>query len=112
MLHKHTLRTVRDDAGLTQRRLSQAAGVSTSTISHIECHRGPDVPRSERRKTKTRLSTALKLSLALSQLPPGDYELSDFIVSQTLFTEGEIYEAVRKQFVRPRHSRRHLRSVA
>ena len=106
MLGKHRLRTVRDEAQLTQRELSARARVSTSTISHIECHRGPDVPVSERRPTRTKLSTALKLSVALNRLPPGDYSFREFFGSgQTLFSEAEIYQAVRRQYARGRRSR-------
>lgn len=125
MPQKHKLRGLRDAAGLTQKDLSWASRVSTSTISHIECHRGPDVPPSERRPTRTKLRTALKLAAALSQLPPGDYTLEEFISRQALFTEGELYEAAQTGFLttkpkprssrrpaQPRNSERHLRLVS
>lgn len=111
MPQKHKLRAARDEAGYTQKSLRELSGVSTSTISHIECHRGPDVPRSEWRPTKTKLSTALKLASALSHLPPGEYSLDEFVRSQRLFTELEIYEAVRKQYAAAGR-RRHLKAAA
>lgn len=116
MPEKHQLRTARDQAGLTQRVLRKLSGVSTSTISDIECHRGPDVPPSERRRTKTKLSTALRLASVLSQLPPGEYSVEQFARSQSLFTELEIFEALANQRAREARRRqskqRHLRVVA
>lgn len=115
MPRKHNLRQARVEAGNTQRQLNELSGVSPSTISHIECHRGPDVPKYERRPTKTKLSTALRLAAALSQLPPGDYSLEEFILSQTLFTELEMYEALANQRQRQERRwrrRRHLKVVA
>ena len=109
MPNKHKLRTARDGANLTQRELKELSGVSTSTISHIECHRGPDVPRDQLRTTKTKLSTAIKLMHALNNLPPGQYSLDDFVAGQSVFSKMEIYEAVRKQYT---HGGRHLRAVA
>lgn len=116
MQGKHNVRARRDAADLTQKSLGAIAGVSSSTISHIECHRGPDVPRSERRLTKTRLSTALRLSVALSGMKPGEYTLEDFVRMQNIFGENELYEAAINQRERERRrqskQRRHLRSVA
>ncbi len=91
---KHRMQGVRTAKGLTQKQLGRSAGVSVSTISNIECHRGKDVPRSERRKTLTRLSTALKLSAALGQRGPGIYSVEEFADSQSLFTAAEIWEAI------------------
>ncbi|HTK39657.1 MAG TPA: helix-turn-helix transcriptional regulator [Patescibacteria group bacterium] len=112
----HRLRSARHAAQQTQRSLGAQAGVSASTISHIECHRGPDVPAEQRRKTKTRLTTALKLSAALAQLPPGDYSLEEFVERQNLFGEAELYEALVNQRARTlrraARSTRHLRAVA
>lgn len=116
MQGKHKLRGVRDQYGLTQKQLSASSSVSSSTISHIECHRGPDVPSGERRKTKTRLSTALKLCQALNQLPPGSYSLDAFVAGQTLFSELEMYEALQNQrereAARKRRKNRRLHLVA
>lgn len=113
---KHKLRAARDGAKLTQKQLKELSGVSTSTISHIECHRGPDVPKSERRPTKTKFSTALNLAAALSRLKPGEYTLAEFISAQSIFTELEIYEALANQREREARRRRrrgrHLRAVA
>lgn len=110
----HRLRTARAERGATQAVLSELSGVSTSTISNIECHRGPDVPRTERRRTNTRLSTALKLTAALSQIPTGTYTLEQFVALQDLFTEGEIYEALvnqKKRDARRKRGARHLSVV-
>ncbi len=116
MPQKHKLRTARDYASLTQRELAEASHVSSSTISHIECHRGPDVPLSELRKTKTKLKTALKLLSGLGRIAPGEYTLSEFVAMQSIFTELEILEAV-KDYQKREHkskgaSKRHLRLVA
>lgn len=119
MPRKHRLQSLRSAASLTQVQLGKEAGVRPSTISHIECHRGKDVPMSEPRKTKTRLRTAVKLSTALNQLPPGTYSLDEFIGLQTLFPEGELYEAARRDRKTRNRSRRpsvrresHLRLVS
>jgi transcriptional regulator with XRE-family HTH domain len=113
---KHKIREARNTKGLTQKSLGASAGVSASTISHIECHRGPDVPRAERRPTKTRFSTALKLSVALAGIKPGDYTFEEFVKLQSHFGEAELYEALVNQQARDRRRRqrrnRHLRSVA
>ena len=116
MLQKHKLRAERDNALLTQRQLAEASHVSTSTISHIECHRGPDVPRSELRKTKTKLKTALKLLSGLGRIAPGEYTLDEFVAMQSIFTKLEIFEAM-KDYQQRGHkpsnaSKRHLRLVA
>lgn len=100
MLEKHNLRSSRNAAHLTQKQLSNSSGVSASTISHIECHRGPNVPKSELRPTKTKLSTALRLTVALEGVAAGDYSIDDFIAQQTIFTKLEIYEAVRTGYLR------------
>jgi transcriptional regulator with XRE-family HTH domain len=105
---KHKLRAARDEAGFTQKQLSLRAGVSTSTISHIECHRGNDVPRSEWRPTKTKLSTAIKLAIGTGTIAAGVYTLEEFDAMQTLFPKGEIYQRVR----RAQKGRPHLRLVA
>lgn len=106
MPSKHKLRDARKDADLTQRRLSGRAGVSVSTISNIECHRGPDVPLSERRLTKSKLSTALKLVQALKKMPPGQYSMEDFLANQSIFCEQEMHEKAQRSV------RRRLRAVA
>ncbi len=114
---KHRLRTERAGANLTQRELAEIASISTSTISHIECHRGPDVPRDKLKPTRTKLSTALKLLSALACIAPGEYTLEQFAAAQSVFTEFEIFEAVKMNYLQQgrqpkRTSRRHLRAVA
>ena len=114
---KHRLRTERDDANLTQRELAEVANVSTSTISHIECHRGPDVPRDKLKPTRTKLSTALKLLSALACITPGEYTLEQFAAAQSIFTEFEIFEAMKTDRLQSRRQpkgapKRHLRAVA
>lgn len=123
---KHKLHTHRTEAGLTQKALSDISDVSTSTISNIECHRGPDVPAAQRRRTKTRFSTIEKLVLGLyknvaevGSLPAGEYAMSFFLSQQEIFTEDEVYELFRLRNPRPRNNksvvarpRRHLKPVA
>lgn len=95
MPRKHKLYGARIDKLWTQRELSVRSGVSESTISRIENHRGPDVPASQRHKTKTRFSTVLKLVAAMLAWASDDYSLEEVIAYQTLFTPEEIYEAAR-----------------
>ena len=104
----HKMRAVRvGEFNWTQAQLAAASGVSTSTISDIECHRGPGTPRrtGRRRKTTTRLTTAIKLTVALEKLPPGEYYLEQFLVSQDVFGSEEMFRPKRRK-------RRHLRAVA
>lgn len=108
MQGKHKLRAERDSCGLTQKELGAAAGVSPSTISHIECHRGPNVPRDQLRSTKTKLDTACRLAVAVDRIPPGEYSLEEFISMQSVFTEPEMYEAPVNQ--RERERRRNARN--
>ncbi len=118
MPEKHKLYDKRhNDAGLTQRELAEASNISTSTISHIECHRGPDVPRDRLRTTKTKLDTALKLLAALGCVSPGTYTLDAFVEAQAVFTRLEIFEAMKTDRLQNRRqpkgaSKRHLRAVA
>ena len=114
MPQKHRLRAVRDNDGRTQKQLAADSGISASTISHIECHRGPDVPLGEWRPTRTKLQTIVNLAVALEQLPPGTYDLEEVIVfareHKIVFAPNEIHEAVRLGLVKP--SRRGKARVA
>lgn len=132
MLQKHKLRTVRDNDGRTQKRLAVNSGISASTISHIECHRGPDVPLSEWRPIRTRAQTIIALTVALGCIPVGEYSVEELISlaneRDIPFAANEISEAVRRGLVPPsrrgelcdrrtlaRHTRArrgHLRAVA
>lgn len=102
MQGKHKLRAVRDNLGMTQKALGAAADVSPSSISNIECYRGPDVPARKRRPTKTKTATALKLAVATGKIRPGVYTVEEFVAQQTLFTEAELFEAPVNQRARER----------
>lgn len=92
---KHKLFSARTIKLWTQRELAELSGVSESTISRIENHRGPDVPAHLRHKTKTRFSTVLRLVAAMLAWAPGEYSLEEVIAAQNLFSVEEIYEAAR-----------------
>lgn len=116
---KHKLRSVRVREGMTQRKLALEADVSASTISNIECRRGPDVPHSKRLPTKTKVETAAKLLVALQELPPGEYDFDKIVRAQrrrrVIFTDAEFYENpvnVRKRELARKRRPRHLKAVA
>lgn len=113
---KHKLRAERTECGYTQKALGAAAGVSPSTISHIECHRGPDVPRSQLHPTKTKTDTAVRLVVALEKIPPGEYTEEEFARIQKFFTRAELFEAPvnqrKRALARQRRTTRHLRAVS
>lgn len=102
---KHKLRAVRDNDGRTQKQLAADSGISASTISHIECHRGPDVPLSEWRPTRTRAHTIIALVVELGCIPVGEYSVEELIVRAKKrdipFSANEISEAVRRGLVPP-----------
>lgn len=114
MQDKHRLRAERNNCGYTQKALGARADVSPSTISHIECHRGPDVPSRQRATTKTKQATAQKLAVALGCIKPGVYTVEQFARKQKIFTAVELFEDpsnVRKRELarQRRTNRRHLR---
>jgi len=110
--NKHKLRAERvDNCKMTQKALGAAAGVSPSTISNIECHRGPDVPRSQLHPTKTKTDTAVKLAVAVGKIRPGVYTLAEFVARQDLFSEAELYEALKNQLARERRRKRNTRHL-
>jgi transcriptional regulator with XRE-family HTH domain len=115
----HKLRGERNAQGLTQVELGHRASVSPSTISHIECHRGPDVPREQLRPTKTKFSTAARLVNALMgpiveehNIPAGTYSIEELVAlvngnlvdKQQIFTLLEIYEIA--QAGKPKRSKK------
>jgi transcriptional regulator with XRE-family HTH domain len=111
---KHRLRGERDARNWTQKTLSEISGVSRSTISHIECRRGPDVPAEKFLPTKTKLTTIVKIVGGLG-LTPGVYTVKE-LAKLGIFSENEFYEAdanERDRAERRRNrKRRQLPSVA
>lgn len=105
MPQKHRLRTVRDNDGRTQKQLAADAGISASTISDIECHRGADVPLEQWRPTRTRANTIVALTVALGCIPVGEYSVEELIARAKKrdipFAANEISEAVRRGLVPP-----------
>jgi transcriptional regulator with XRE-family HTH domain len=102
LYRKHKLFAERMRQCLTQKQLAELAGLSAGTVGHIERRRGPDVPRSRRSSTKTRVATCVHLLVALGILEDGEYTVDELVACQDMFTEAEIYEAVENILARQR----------
>lgn len=105
MPRKHKLRAVLDADGRTQKQLAVDSGKSASTISHIMCHRGPDVDIENWQPTRTKADTIVALTVELGCIPPGDYSVEEVIAyakgKKIPFLANEISEAVRRGLVKP-----------